>query len=77
MKNQLFQSILENPLNAFLPLAVIAIILNVSNAASLTILLVSAIAMIPMAGLIGEATESIAASLGPRLSGLMNVTFGN
>ncbi len=71
------KTLLENPLNALLPLAIVAIVLDLGNAVSLLTLIVSAIAMIPMAGLIGEATESIAALLGPRLSGLMNATFGN
>lgn len=42
----------------------------------LTALVVNAVAMIPVAGLIGEATESIAANVGSRLSGLLNATFG-
>jgi Ca2+:H+ antiporter len=77
MIRRVLKSILENPLNALLPLAVVAIVLDAVEAPPLTTLLVSALAMIPMAGLIGESTESIAASLGPRLSGLMNATFGN
>ena len=33
--------------------------------------------MIPVAGLIGEVTESIAVHTGPRIGGLLNATFGN
>ncbi len=41
------------------------------------ILAVSAGAMIPLAALLGEATEGVAARAGPRLGGLLNATFGN
>ncbi len=37
----------------------------------------SALAMIPMAGFIGEATEVLAAFTGPRIGGLLNATLGN
>jgi Ca2+:H+ antiporter len=39
--------------------------------------LVSAGAIVPLAGLIGRATEQLAAHSGPRLGGLLNATFGN
>jgi len=35
------------------------------------------LAIVPLAGLIGEATEALACRLGPGLGGLMNATFGN
>ncbi len=37
----------------------------------------SAIGVIPLAGLIGEATEGLALHTGPRLGGLVNATLGN
>ena len=37
----------------------------------------SAIAIIPLAGFIGEATEEMAAYTGPRVGGLLNATLGN
>jgi len=37
----------------------------------------SAIGVVPLAGLIGEATESLAHYTGPRLGGLLNATLGN
>lgn len=67
----------ENPLNFLLPLGVAAIILDYSGAPPFWILLLSALGMIPLAGLIGVATEAMAALTGPRLSGLLNATFGN
>ena len=37
----------------------------------------SALGVIPLAGLIGEATEALADRTGPRLGGLLNATLGN
>ena len=37
----------------------------------------AALAIVPLAGLIGEATEALAARVGPGLGGLLNATFGN
>src|SRR5262245_10731747 len=37
----------------------------------------AALAIVPLAGLMGEATESLAARLGAGVGGLLNATFGN
>ena len=37
----------------------------------------NAIAIIPLAGLLGKGTETVAASFGDAVGALMNVTFGN
>ncbi len=37
----------------------------------------SAVALIPLAGLLGRATEELATHTGPRLGGLLNATLGN
>ncbi len=37
----------------------------------------AALAIIPLAGLIGEATEALAETMGPGIGGLLNATFGN
>ncbi len=37
----------------------------------------SALAIVPLAGLIGEATEDITREVGPGVGGLLNATFGN
>ncbi|MGH9196949.1 MAG: calcium/proton exchanger, partial [Acidimicrobiia bacterium] len=37
----------------------------------------SAIAILPLAGYIGRATEDLAIHVGPRLGGFLNATFGN
>lgn len=39
--------------------------------------LLSGLAIIPLAGYLGEATEEIAAFTGPKLGGFLNATFGN
>ncbi|MCK5316846.1 MAG: cation transporter, partial [Anaerolineales bacterium] len=74
---QKIRPILENPLNLMLPLAVVAVIMDAMDASPVWVLITSAVAMIPVAGLIGEATEAIAVHAGPRLGGLLNATFGN
>src|SRR5213080_755647 len=37
----------------------------------------SALAIVPLAGLIGRATDQLAIRVGPQLGGLLNATFGN
>lgn len=37
----------------------------------------AALAIIPLAGLMGEATEALAVYIGPRAGGFLNATFGN
>ncbi|MEM7796964.1 MAG: calcium/proton exchanger [Cyanobacteria bacterium P01_C01_bin.118] len=43
----------------------------------LVVFITAAIAIIPLAGWMGHATEEIAVVLGPSLGGLLNATFGN
>jgi Ca2+:H+ antiporter len=58
----------------FVPAAVIA---EWQHAAPLLTFSFAALAIIPLAGLMGEATETLAARLGAGLGGLLNATFGN
>ncbi len=44
---------------------------------STVVFVTSALAIIPLAGWMGTATEEIAVVLGPNLGGLLNATFGN
>jgi len=37
----------------------------------------NAIAIVPLAGLLSHATESVASQLGDTVGALMNITFGN
>ncbi|MGB9592614.1 MAG: calcium/proton exchanger [Anaerolineae bacterium] len=41
------------------------------------VFVLAAVALIPLAGLLGRATEELAAHTGPRLGGLLNATLGN
>ncbi|NEQ36955.1 MAG: calcium/proton exchanger [Okeania sp. SIO3I5] len=58
----------------FVPISIAA---NVMELSSSVIFITSAIAIIPLAGWMGTATEEIAVVLGPNLGGLLNATFGN
>ena len=67
----------SNPI-AFLLLAIpVVIVAELAHWPSLLIFALSAIAIIPLAGFIGESTESLAHYTGPRLGGLLNATLGN
>ena len=77
MTDSPWTSLARNPINYLIPLTFVAIGLNYLGIGAVWVLLVSGLAIIPMAGLIGEATEGIAALSSPRLSGLLNATFGN
>ena len=43
----------------------------------LLVFITSGLAIIPLAGLIGRATDQLAVHVGPQLGGLLNATFGN
>jgi len=51
--------------------------LELAHAGGLWVFLASAVAIVPLAGLLGEATEELALHVGPTAGGLMNVTLGN
>src|SRR6266550_4459966 len=58
------------------------VFIPVSLAAEIThqpllVFITSGLAIIPLAGLIGRATDQLAVHVGPRLGGLLNATFGN
>ena len=58
----------------FVPLA---IFFEFTHASPTLILLASALAIIPLAGMIGEGTEALAEKVGQRAGGLLNATLGN
>ncbi len=64
-------------LDLLLALTPVAIGLRLFGAPDLAIFLTSAAAIVPLAGLIGRATEQLALHTGPRIGGLVNATFGN
>src|SRR5438552_3764998 len=57
----------------FVPISVVGALAHLQTLAFVA----SAIAIVPLAGLLGESTEQLAAHVGPRLGGLLNATFGN
>ena len=75
MKSYLKPDNLLNLLLVFVPLSVILEYLV--HAHPVYIFAASALAIVPLAGLMGKATESLAERLGAGLGGLLNATFGN
>src|SRR5689334_2331188 len=65
------------PLNWLLILVPVAIVLEVMHATPLLVFGVAALAIIPLSGLLGTATEELAGHTGPTLGGLLNATLGN
>ena len=63
-----------NWLLVFLP---IAIGLDWMEVSPVLVFLTSALAVVPLAGLMGDATEALAEYLGPTLGGLLNASLGN
>jgi len=61
-------------LNAFAP---IALALKLAGAGPTFVFVTSALAVIPAAAMMSEATEQLSARSGPGVAGLLNVTFGN
>jgi Ca2+:H+ antiporter len=61
-------------LGVFIP---IAIAVELAHANPVIVFATAALAVIPCAAVMGEATEAIAARTGPGIGGLLNVTFGN
>ncbi len=55
----------------------IAFYLEFTHAPETWIFAVAALAILPLAGLMGKATEELAARIGPTIGGLLNATFGN
>lgn len=66
-----------NRLNVLLVALPIALVLNWLEASDVLVFLASAVSVVPLAGLIGNATEQVARYVGPSLGGFLNATFGN
>lgn len=68
----------RNILNWLLVFFPIALLLeHVFHASPVAIFITSALAILPLAGLMGHATEQLADRLGQGVGGLLNATFGN
>jgi Ca2+:H+ antiporter len=63
---------------ALLLLVPVAIVLDVGNIGSHSVIFVaSGLAMVPLAALLGQATEQVAHYTGEKIGGLLNATLGN
>lgn len=58
----------------FIPISIIGEFIKIDP---IWLFILSALAIIPLAGVMGEATEEISAYSGPRIGGFLNATFGN
>jgi Ca2+:H+ antiporter len=58
----------------FFPIAILAEFLHWGD---MIIFIASALAIIPFAGILGDATEALAEKTGPRVGGLLNASLGN
>jgi Ca2+:H+ antiporter len=67
----------KNALRLLLILVPLSIGLGLAHASPTLVFLTSCLAVLPLAGLMGEATEHISQHTGPALGGLLNATFGN
>ena len=74
---KVFQVLATSPLYWLLAAIPVAYVLEYAGAAPMWVFAFSAMAIVPLAGLMGRATENLAATLGPGIGGLMNATFGN
>ena len=66
-----------NFLNWFLIFIPIGIALHFMHASGTWVFIASALAIVPLAGLMGHATEALAEEVGEGVGGLLNATFGN
>ncbi|KAI6349197.1 hypothetical protein MCOR25_010703 [Pyricularia grisea] len=70
--------LLSSYINVLLLFVPVAIVLgNIPSTKGPVIFTMNAVAIIPLAGLLSMATEAMAASRGPAVGALMNITFGN
>jgi Ca2+:H+ antiporter len=60
-----------------LPLVAAALAFDVAGGHPLLAFTASALALVPLAGLLGHATEELAGHVGPAAGGLLNATLGN
>jgi Ca2+:H+ antiporter len=70
-------SLFASPLNLLLIAAPVSWLLAVTSPGSPSIFVAAALALIPLAGLIGLGTEQLARRSGPAWGGFLNATFGN
>src|SRR6266516_6780997 len=67
----------KNVVRAFLVFVPVALWMGLTHASPTWVFVVSCLAILPLAGLMGEATEHLTHRTGPGIGGLLNATFGN
>ncbi len=73
----LINNIKKRPITILLLALPLTLIAELAGWSDLALFLLAALAIIPLAAYIGEATEALAAHTGPRLGALLNATLGN
>jgi Ca2+:H+ antiporter len=68
---------LRPSLDWLLVLVPVSVAVELAGGNELLVFFTSALAILPLAGLIGRSTEQLALHTGPRIGGLVNATFGN
>src|SRR5438105_5656230 len=76
-KRSLKELLMEHGLDVLLIFIPAAVILHYTRAAELWVFIASGLAIVPLAGWMGKATEALAEKLGAGIGGLLNATFGN
>ncbi len=71
------RGLVREPLYWLLVAIPLAVGLRLAGAPELWVFVVSGLAIVPLAGLMGRATENLAETLGAGIGGLLNATFGN
>jgi Ca2+:H+ antiporter len=74
---KLAEFVREQPVTILLIALPFAILGEIGNWGEMWVFVLSSIAIIPLAGLIGSSTEALTAYTGPRVGGLLNATLGN
>jgi Ca2+:H+ antiporter len=67
----------KNVVRAFLVFVPVALWMGLTHASPTWVFVVSCLAILPLAGLMGEATEHLTHHTGPGVGGLLNASFGN
>jgi len=67
----------KEPLYWLLLAMPVAVALELSHVSDMWVFIASCVAIIPLAGLMGRATENLAETMGAGVGGLLNATFGN
>jgi Ca2+:H+ antiporter len=74
---KLIHSIANYPLSILLIAIPLALLAEFGNWNAAWVFILSAVAVIPLAGYIGKSTEVLAFYTGPKIGGLLNATLGN